>query len=157
MHHAVSILVVLLLSLGAIPAEGQNGHRPPPRTDREVVLHQLDAAVRAKQREGFTTVRPFDARSLVGLLPQHGVVVVEVQLRAGAEYFVSGTCDTDCDDLDLRALTPDGLEVLAEDVETDAVPVLQFTARETGPHLLGVVMSACRTEYCYFGVRVLSR
>jgi hypothetical protein len=157
MLQAAPVIAVLLLAFGALPAEGQNGHRPLPRTDREVVLHELDTAVRAKQREGFTVARPFDARGMVGLLPQHGVVVVEVQLRAGVEYFVSGTCDTDCDDLDLRALTPDGLEVLAEDVETDDVPVLQFTARETGPHLLGVVMSACRTEYCYFGVRILSR
>jgi hypothetical protein len=154
----LAVLCATLLAADA--AAAQNGARaalPAPPTDRDVVVSQLDAAARVKQTEGFSTVRAFDARDMVGMLPQHGMVVMEVQLRAGREYFVTGSCDADCDDLDLRAFVPDGTEMLAEDVETDDVPILSFTARETGPHLLGVVMSSCRASLCYFGVRVMSR
>jgi hypothetical protein len=157
MQYALVVVASAVTLFAAAPAAAQNGNGTPPSTDRALVLEQLDAVVRLKQGEGFTTARAFDQRSTVGLLPQHGIVVLEMQLRAGIEYFVTGGCDADCHDLDLRAYAPGGRELLAQDVETDDVPILSFTARETGPHLLGVVMSGCRTELCYFGVRVLSR
>jgi hypothetical protein len=68
-----------------------------------------------------------------------------------------GVCDSDCQDLDLRAHWPGGNQVLAEDVNTDDVPILTFVAPSDGPHPITVVMSDCRTELCYFGVRVLAR
>ncbi len=101
--------------------------------------------------------RVFDARSMIGMLPRGGAVVVEANLRAGVRYTVVGVCDSDCVDLDLRVHAPGGDQVLDEDVNTDDVPLLTFVAPADGPHPITVVMSDCRTELCYFGVRVMAR
>jgi hypothetical protein len=86
-----------------------------------------------------------------------GSVVLEVNLRAGMQYFIPAGCDADCDDLDLRVHSPGGETVLDEDVEADDVPIVSFTAARTGPHLLTVMMSSCKTSLCYFGFRVLGK
>jgi hypothetical protein len=99
----------------------------------------------------------FDSRAVMGMLPRGGSVVLEANLRAGVRYTVVGVCDDDCVDLDLRAHAPGAGEVLDEDVSTDDVPVLTFTATVNGPHPVTVIMSECRAEMCYFGLKVLAR
>lgn len=128
------------------------------QTHRNTILRQLDAVVPQQRARGFAPdARVLGGGTVVGLLPADGYVLLEIPLRAGAQYFIIAGCDADCDDLDLRALGTNGRTVLDEDVGDDDVPVVSFTARETGPHLLTVSMASCRTELCYFGVRVFSR
>lgn len=83
--------------------------------------------------------------------------MLEANLREGVRYTVVAVCDGDCVDLDLRAHVPGTDEMLDEDVSTDKVPVLTFTATADGPHPVSVIMSDCRTELCYFALKVLSR
>lgn len=146
-----TFLAALALPLTAVPALGQSDHR-------SAVVDLLRQASEEAAEQGYRAgTRVFDARSLIGMLPRGGAVVLEANLRAGVRYTVLGVCDSDCVDLDLRAHAPDGDEVLDEDVNTDDVPLLTFVAAADGPHPITVVMSDCRTELCYFGVRVLAR
>lgn len=140
------------LAAAAAPAGAQE------RTHRETIVAQLDAFAQARAAQGFSVDRRvFDGEALIGLLPNGGQVVLEINLRAGAEYTVAAGCDADCDDLDLRAFSPDGETTLDEDVEGDDVPVVTFTAVSSGPHLLAVMMPGCNTSLCYFGFRVMSK
>ena len=126
--------------------------------DRALVVQQLQLASREASGQGFREEpRVFDSRAVMGMLPSGGSVVLEANLRAGERYTVVAVCDDACVDLDLRAHAPGGEEVLDEDVSTDDVPVLTFTATVDGPHPVSVIMSECRAELCYFALKVLSR
>lgn len=149
----ILLAAALAALLAAAPAAAQQA-----RSHRGIVLAQLDTVAALKRGEGYTAAEgAVGGGRLMGLLRKGAGVILEVELRAGVPYFVPGGCDADCSDLDLRLLSPDGQTVVAEDVADDDVPILSFTAKETGPHLLLVNMAACRTETCWFGVRVLSR
>lgn len=150
-----SILFIAVMALvPLVPAVGQ----AQAALDRQLVVQQLSEASRGAAGQGYREEpRVFDSRSVVGMLPRGGQVVLEANLRAGERYTVVAVCDEECGDLDLRAHAPEGQEVLDEDVSTDNVPILTFTAEATGPHPISVIMSACSAERCYFGLKVLSR
>lgn len=151
MRRTSYLAAALALLASAAPAAAQATHR-------ESVLDLLRGASQEAAGRGFRTEpRVFDARQMVGMLPAGGAVVLEANLRAGVRYTVVGVCDGDCVDLDLRVHSPAGETVLGEDVNTDDVPVVTFVAPADGPHPVTVVMSDCRAELCYFGVRVLAR
>jgi hypothetical protein len=145
-----TFFALLAASFAALPAAAQ--------TPRQAVLAELDTASRAVASRGFVPdTRAIGRETMVGELPRDGSVRLEVSLRAGRRYRVVAGCGPGCDDLDLRAFGAAGDHVLDEDTEADARPVLSFTADATGPHLLSVTMAGCRTEYCAFGIRILSR
>jgi hypothetical protein len=144
----------ILIALAALAALPSATRAQPTRDDVSQLLTR--AAGEAREKGYASEARVFDSRGMIGMLPRTGSVVLEVNLRAGVRYTVVGVCDADCADLDLRAHAPDGQAVLDEDVSTD-VPLLTFTAPETGPHPLAVIMTECRTAPCYFGVKVLAR
>jgi hypothetical protein len=134
----------------AVPAAAQ--------TPRQAIMAELDTATRAVTARGFVPdALAIGRASLMGELPRGGSVRLELNLRAGRRYSVVAGCGPSCDDLDLRAFAADAAEILAEDVEADARPVLTFVADATGPHLLSVTMAGCRTDFCAFGLRILSR
>ncbi len=146
----VALATASLAALAALPAAAQ--------TPRQAVLAELDTAVSAVASRGFVPdTRVIGRESMVGELPRDGSVRLEVSLRAGRRYRVVAGCGPGCDDLDLRAYAAGGDDVLDEDTEADARPVLTFVADTSGPHLLSVTMAGCRTEYCAFGIRILSR
>jgi hypothetical protein len=146
----------IAFSAAVLVGAAEPAHAQPE--GRASVVERLADASRGATAQGFRgDARVFDGRGVIGLLPAGGVVVLEASLRAGTRYTVVGVCDGDCQDLDLRAQAPASEEVLDEDVNTDDVPVLHFTAHATGPHRITVVMSGCRSDLCYFGVRVLAR
>jgi hypothetical protein len=137
-------------ALAALPASAQSA--------RQTVLAELDTAAHSISSRGYVPdARAIGRESVVGELPRDGSVRLEVTLRAGRRYRVVAGCGPGCDDLDLRAFAADGGGVLDEDTEADARPVLTFVADATGPHLLSVTMAGCRTEFCAFGIRILSR
>lgn len=134
----------------AFPASAQ--------TPRQAVLSELEAASAAPASGGYVPdARAAGRANLLGELPRDGTVRLELTLRAGRRYRIVAACDDECEDLDLRALAADGEAVLGEDVEADARPVLSFVADASGPHLLSVTMAGCKTGFCAFGVRILSR
>jgi hypothetical protein len=146
----IAFAAAALAAVSASPAAAQNGHRG-------VIAAQLDTVTSVKTREGFAAERVVDGNTVIGMMANGGSVVLEVNLRAGTQYFIPAGCDADCNDLDLRVHSPDGETVLDEDVEADDVPIVSFTAARSGPHLLTVMMSSCKTSLCYFGFRVLGK
>jgi len=144
------VAAAVLTAVSALPAAAQNGHRA-------VIAAQLDTVTTLRARDGFTAERAVDGNTVIGMLGNGASVVLEINLRAGTQYFIPAGCDGDCDDLDLRVHSPDGETKLDEDVEADDVPILSFTATASGPHLLTVMMSSCKTSLCYFGYRVLGK
>jgi len=86
-----------------------------------------------------------------GSLADDGAGTIPIQLEADTEYRLSGLCDSDCTDLDLRLRDPEGKQV-AEDVLLDAFPVLLFTPEEAGEFSLVVEMIECSVEPCYWKV-----
>jgi hypothetical protein len=151
MRTLASLAAALLAATAAASAASAQTHR-------QTIVAQLDAVLNQKTGEGYVLDRrAVGGEAIIGLLPRQGSVLLEITLRAGVEYFIAAGCDTDCDDLDLRVLAPDMDTVLDEDVGGDDVPIVSFTARESGPHLLAVLMPSCKTDLCYFGFRVMSK
>lgn len=149
---------LLLAAAVAILPTIANEARAQAAPDRQLVMQELTQASREAAGQGYREEpRVFDSRSVMGMLPRGGEVVLDANLRAGERYTVVAVCDGECVDLDLRIHAPGSDEVLDEDVSTDAVPILTFTAAVTGPHPVTVIMSDCRVERCYFGLKVLSQ
>lgn len=144
---------VFAAALTSAPATAQDA----PNRHRAVITTQLDKALEVKRTEGFAAEPSIDSKTMIGMLPNRGAVILEITLRSGVEYFISAGCDADCDDLDLSLHAPGDQAAMAKDVEDDDVPLLAFTAARAGPHLLTVSMASCKTEMCYFGFRVLGK
>ena len=75
-------------------------------------------------------------------------------LRAGVHYAVVGVCDENCSDIDLRLFGPTAAK-LAEDVQQNATPVLEFTAPAAGRYRLQIEMVACSANPCAWGAQLL--
>ena len=121
---------------------------------RGIIDMQFEKAASAVAEQGFVPSKGvLPQQTTIGLLPAGGNVFLEVNLRAGIDYMVVGTCDYDCSDMDLAAYSAAGAE-LASDVELDDVPVVSFRADTSGPYLIEVSMPGCDADTCYFGFRV---
>ena len=86
-----------------------------------------------------------------GALGENETTNIPIQLQAGMTYQLSGWCDFDCTDMDLRLRGPDKATV-AEDVLPDSVPLFQFEPEEGGEFTLIVEMIECSVEPCYWRV-----
>lgn len=91
---------------------------------------------------------------MIGALSQGATSMMELNLTAGAQYFIVGTCDDDCSDMDLRIYAPGNSRALKEDTSDDDAPMLAFTAPSTGRYMLAVDMAKCTGNVCYYGYRV---
>ena len=79
-----------------------------------------------------------------------------VELEGGVEYAIIAVCDESCSDIDLRITSPTDT-VLAEDVNPDDNPILEFTAPTSGNYSLDMIMFSCRTEACSWSGQVLRK
>ena len=149
MHKVFATALGVLLLLAPSAAQGQ----------RERVEEKLGQIAAASRLQGWELDgQALHSYSVAGTLRPDGSVALALQLWAGRSYRIMGVCDRSCGNLDLGlsdAASP--AVVLLEDVLGDSVPILEFTARTTGPHLLSVGMTACSAESCYFGIYVLSK
>lgn len=78
---------------------------------------------------------------------------LEVDLSEGVPYMVVAFCDEACADIDLILLDPEGAGV-ASDIFPNDEPVLNFTARISGPHNVRVAMVDCSAEDCAYSLGV---
>lgn len=145
----------ILLALGLlalpVPLAGQDA------LDR--VGRRLDEISTVSAMQGYgLDGHAMNSYAVAGQLERGGSVKLVVHLWAGKSYRITGVCERACGDVDLRLhdLAAAGVAV-AEDTLSDSVPLLEFSARTTGPHLLTVDMRECEGESCYFGVRILSK
>jgi hypothetical protein len=122
----------------------------PAHAQPQIIATQLDSAAVLMGGNGF---EPVD-NAVTGTLPQGEDEEFEVDLEAGAQYFVVGVCDGGCSDLDL-VLTRDGNEVQA-DRELDDVPMLAVQ-NQSGTFVLSVQMATCSSSECHYGVRIFRK
>jgi hypothetical protein len=79
-----------------------------------------------------------------------------VKLGGGADYALVAVCDEDCGDMDLAIYDPSG-NLVAEDTETDAVPVLEITGARSGEYRIEVRMYQCSSEPCFYAMGLFKR
>jgi hypothetical protein len=92
---------------------------------------------------------------LMGVLNGKATESKTVDLQAGVRYTVVGVCDENCPDIDMRIWGPNGAK-LAEDVQQNNTPILEFTAPAAGRYRLAVEMVTCSANPCAWGVQVLA-
>lgn len=143
---ATVVLAAALLLLGGVEGQAQDW--------RDLVGRQLDGAAEIFEGRGYSAGNVLQRDQIVGVLDAGGRAYLEVELEGGVEYLFTGVCDQDCSDLDLYLHESAGFEALASDVEVDDVPIITYTAPQTGGYLLGISMADCEASICYFGVRV---
>ncbi|HEX2091542.1 MAG TPA: hypothetical protein VHG28_04030 [Longimicrobiaceae bacterium] len=125
---------------------------------RQTVVAQLEAASQPVVRQGFAAdASVFNRDVQIGALAQGATSMVELNLTAGARYFIAAACDEDCSDLDLRIFPADNATALAEDTGEDDYPMVTFTAPTTGRYMLAVDMAKCTGSVCYYGYRVFRK
>jgi len=90
-------------------------------------------------------------RGLTGTLEEGEEATLRLQLTAGVPYVISGVCDNECTDFDLRLADAAG-NAVAEDVATDDTPIVRFTPQRTGVYVVSGVMSSCSQDPCHFGI-----
>ncbi len=116
---------------------------------------QIRASLRAAAGRALLPHAQPDGDPLMGVL-NHGRSGAQfVSLQAGVHYAIVGVCDDNCSDVDLRIFGPTGAKV-AEDVQQNPTPVLEFTAPAAGRYRLAIEMVACSADPCAWGVQVLA-
>lgn len=138
--------VVVLGAVLAAPIAAQQS-----RWDTQVG-DQMNRAGRILEAKGFS--RNQEIRT--GSLREGEGNEVTLTLNAGKTYALIGVCDNDCVDLDLHLYDASDNEV-GSDTQTHDAPIVRVTPRETGTYRLKIVMTACKTSPCYFGVGVYGR
>lgn len=88
-----------------------------------------------------------------GYMSTDETTTTQLDLDPGRYVFV-GVCDGDCEDLDLAVHSPSGT-LLGSDSEDDDVPVIEIDVASAGEYSFTAGMASCRTDTCFYGVRVL--
>ena len=96
-----------------------------------------------------------EGEPLIGVLNGKATESKTVNLQAGVRYAIVGVCDENCPDIDLRIWGPSGAK-LAEDVQQNNTPMLEFTAPSAGRYRLAVEMVTCNANPCAWGVQLLA-
>lgn len=91
-----------------------------------------------------------------GGLTEHRTRRFTVMLRAGQDYRIVGVCDHRCGNLDLRLFAANN-QLVAQDVMSDAVPVIHVRPLTTGNYAIEAVMTHCNQSPCWFAFNVYSR
>lgn len=80
-----------------------------------------------------------------------------ITLQGGMDYVLVSTCDKDCSDIDIAIFDENDKEIV-EDVESDALPIISFTANRTSQAEIRVRMHKCASSSgCYFGISLLGK
>ena len=119
---------------------------------QEAVNSQLQRSQERAADDGFRMME--DNRT--GSMSEGDPESLSLSLRVGTEYKIVGVCDQDCSDLDLRLFDASGNEV-DEDIMTDDVPIVTVTPSRSETYRLQVIMVACSTEPCFYGIGIYGR
>jgi hypothetical protein len=142
---ASASLVVALGCAAATEALAQN-------TFQQQARNYLTRAASGVVQQGYSADRDPVTGSLNGGASESRMI----NLTGGTRYAVVGVCDNDCTDVDLRIWDPSGTK-LAEDLQLNKTPILEFTATTTGQYRVSVEMATCSTNPCYWGFQVFRR
>jgi hypothetical protein len=132
-----SMIAAAAAALLALPAHAQ-----------DPVSGQLAEAATLFSGQGLTAT----ADSLFGALAADGEAQFTFQMQEGLRYMVLGVCDGDCTDMDMTLSDANG-RVIVEDRAPDDVPLLAVEG-SAGTYTVKVMMAACGSQACRYGVRV---
>lgn len=142
-RHLVPALLALALGCALAPeAIAQASYQQQIRA----ALRTAAARARGARAQG---------EPLMGVLNGKATDTKAVELQAGVRYTLVGVCDENCPDIDLRIWGPNGAK-LAEDVQQNNTPILEFTAPAAGRYRLSIEMVSCNANPCAWGVQVLA-
>ena len=116
---------------------------------QQQIQNQITQAATTVKSQGYSP----DRAPMMGSLNDDADESIMINLTAGTRYAFVGVCDNDCRDVDLQLFGGDASKI-AEDLETDDTPVLQFVAPYTGQYRMKVLMPTCNTNPCYYGVQI---
>ena len=92
----------------------------------------------------------------VGHLRNGGTVNLSLRADTSGSVKIYGNCDGDCDDLDIVVYNANG-QMVAQDVATDDVPIVNFRAVAGQRYTARVIMASCTRNPCYYSVAALTR
>ncbi len=122
---------------------------------RQTVTAQLDQVAKLVSDSGYSASPSSMPRDqIIGTLNDRGASTIEMTFEAAHEYFIVGSCDEDCSDLDLVVYTFGDSNAIARDILDDDHPVLRFSVPRTGHYMMSVQMAKCSEASCFYGVRV---
>ena len=113
---------------------------------QDAVQQLFDKATEVFKDKGFTPTG-WQQR---GELKQGGEASFTVSLKGGTQYSIVGACDTDCSNFDSYITDSKG-NLVDSDVEDDDFPIVSVAA--SGTYTLRVVMKACSSAPCAYGVK----
>jgi hypothetical protein len=117
------------------PAPAATNVAPPPSRDDEAAASNL---------------RPY-GRPITGSLGRGMEIVHNITLEAGMPYVIAGSCDGNCDELNL-AISSNG-QVLERNTVVDARPVVTVVVFLSGTFQVTVGMGECAREQCSYRVQ----
>ncbi|MGH2829601.1 MAG: hypothetical protein ACRDJM_03870 [Actinomycetota bacterium] len=139
--HRVAVAVAAALALLAPTSEAQDNQW------RGQVEGYLKRAAKTLSDKGYDQTHD----TQIGSLRDDANDSFSLTLRSGTAYALVGVCDNDCSDLDLVLYDADGDEA-DSDIQTDDVPIVQVTPRETMRYRVKVIMATCKTNPCWYGI-----
>jgi len=129
-------------------AAGQGDQQPDYR---QQVYGQLAQAQQALAAQGFTALGQYE-----GGMPAGQSTNYQFNLEAGGDYRIVAVCDNDCGDLDLLVYDTAN-NLIAQNREPDATPVVSIAAHGSGPVAAQVVMHQCSVAPCFYAVAIFGR
>lgn len=124
----------------------------PAAAQPDIIRTQLDSASVLMGNQGFRLQDDI----VTGGLDQGEDEEFELELEGGMSYIIVGVCDGDCSDMDFTLTTARG-EAVAEDHQTDDVPMVMVEVERGQTYTLKVEMAACSVAPCAFGVGVYGK
>lgn len=121
-------------------------------TAGEITSGQMDAVSLFALADGYTQ----SGKDKFDVLTEDDNDTYTYQLVQGKRYKFVGTCDEDCDDLDLEIYDRNG-RLIDADASIDDLPVVDFRAPYTGSYTLKVSLEDCSALLCAYRVRAFSR
>lgn len=134
---------------GAMTPMQAVGNQDTNQFDQQV-LNQLDLLENESTGRGMTRL----FRSPLFRLDEGASQDYNVTLTGGKTYMIAGVCDNDCPDMDIKLLDASGNEI-AEDTQTDSVPIVSTTPRRSGVYVVRVIMYDCDANPCSAGLTVM--
>ncbi|MEZ6022452.1 MAG: hypothetical protein R3C16_03330 [Hyphomonadaceae bacterium] len=150
MREWFKILAAALAALSLLMAAPAMAQVPDPFA-RELA-QKLARAEQLVGAEGYSRA----AGPFAGGLRSGEARAYTLMLRSGQDYRLVGVCDERCRDFDLRIFDANG-RVIAQDVLTDAVPIVHLRPYATGNYTIEASMPRCDGAQCWYAFNVYAR
>ena len=141
-----TIYALAAIGMAVAPVSASNA----ATQDSDIIQKLFDKASEIYQDKGYSPTG-FQQR---GEMKQGAETTFTVALKGGTQYSVVGMCDTDCSNLDAY-LTDSSGNLVDSDVEDDDFPIVSATA--SGTYTVRLVMKACSSAPCAFGVKAFKQ